>query len=77
MITGQEKPDTGTFRVGETVEIGYVDQNRDALDPNKTVFEEISDGLDNLEMVGARSTRGHMSHGSISKAPINRRKSGC
>jgi energy-dependent translational throttle protein EttA len=54
MITGQDKPDSGTFRVGDTVEIGYVDQNRDALDPNKTVFEEISDGLDNLEMGGRK-----------------------
>jgi sulfate-transporting ATPase len=50
MITGKEKPDSGTFRVGETVEIGYVDQSRDALDPNKNIWEEISDGLDVLEM---------------------------
>src|SRR5690606_25890475 len=42
MITGQEKPDAGTIRVGETVKLGYVDQSRDALDPNKTVWEEIS-----------------------------------
>jgi ATPase subunit of ABC transporter with duplicated ATPase domains len=46
MITGQEQPDSGTFTVGETVELGYVDQSRDALDPNKTVWEEVSDGLD-------------------------------
>ena len=46
MITGQEEPDSGTFTVGETVELGYVDQSRDALDANKTVWEEISDGLD-------------------------------
>ena len=46
LITGQEKPDTGTFDVGETVRLGYVDQSRDALDPNKNVWEEISDGLD-------------------------------
>ena len=44
MITGQEKPDAGTLRVGDTVQIGYVDQSRDALDANKTVFEEISGG---------------------------------
>jgi len=50
MITGKEKPDSGTFRVGETVEIGYVDQSRDALDPNKNIWEEISGGLDMLEM---------------------------
>ena len=50
MIIGQEKPDAGTLRVGETVKIGYVDQNRDALDPNKTVFEEITGGDDELEL---------------------------
>src|SRR5690606_15498436 len=42
MITGVEKPDEGTFKVGDTVKLGYVDQSRDALDPNKTVWEEIS-----------------------------------
>lgn len=46
LITGQEKPDTGEFIVGETVKLGYVDQSRDSLDPNKTIWEEISDGLD-------------------------------
>ena len=50
MITGEEKPDKGEVKVGPTVELGYVDQNRDALDPDKTVFEEISGGLDMLEM---------------------------
>jgi len=46
MIVGQETPDGGEIRVGETVKLGYVDQSRDALAPNKTVWEEISDGLD-------------------------------
>lgn len=46
MITGQEKPDSGTIRLGDTVDLGYVDQTRDELDPNKNVWEEISDGLD-------------------------------
>jgi len=46
MITGQEQPDAGEIRIGETVQLAYVDQSRDALDPNKTVFEEITDGLD-------------------------------
>jgi sulfate-transporting ATPase len=50
LITGQEQPDGGTLRLGETVQIGYVDQARDALDPNKTVWEEISGGLDELVM---------------------------
>ena len=44
MITGQEKPDNGTITVGESVQLGYVDQSRDALDANKTVWEEISGG---------------------------------
>ncbi|MEL7542261.1 MAG: energy-dependent translational throttle protein EttA [Pseudomonadota bacterium] len=46
MITGQEEPDNGSFSVGETVKLGYVDQSRDALDDNATVWHEISDGLD-------------------------------
>ncbi|NBQ39276.1 MAG: ATP-binding cassette domain-containing protein, partial [Alphaproteobacteria bacterium] len=44
MITGQEKPDSGSITVGESVQLGYVDQSRDALDSNKTVWEEISGG---------------------------------
>ena len=46
MITGQEKPDSGTIKIGDSVQIGYVDQSRDALDAKKTVWEEISGGLD-------------------------------
>ncbi|HET9460059.1 MAG TPA: energy-dependent translational throttle protein EttA [Sphingomicrobium sp.] len=46
LITGQEKPDTGEIEIGPTVHLGYVDQSRDALDPKKNVWEEISDGLD-------------------------------
>ena len=46
MITGQEKPDKGTIKVGESVHLGYVDQSRDSLDGKKTVWEEISDGND-------------------------------
>jgi len=48
LLTGSEQPDTGELRIGETVEIAYVDQTRDALDGTKTVWEEISDGLDNI-----------------------------
>ncbi|RAK56698.1 energy-dependent translational throttle protein EttA [Phenylobacterium deserti] len=48
IITGQEQPDSGTFRLGETVKLAYVDQSRDALDPNKTVWQEVSQGLDIL-----------------------------
>jgi len=54
MITGQEGPDAGTLRLGETVQVGYVDQSRDALAPNKSVWEEISGGEDEL-MVGKRA----------------------
>ena len=50
MITGQEKPDSGSIRIGETVDLGYVDQTRDELSPDKTVWEEISDGLDIIEL---------------------------
>ena len=48
MIVGQEKPDAGTLRIGETVKLAYVDQSRDTLSGNKTVWEEISDGADNI-----------------------------
>ncbi|WP_404384680.1 energy-dependent translational throttle protein EttA [Caenispirillum salinarum] len=50
MITGQDEPDGGSLRVGETVKLGYIDQSRDSLDDKKTVWEEISDGLDELEL---------------------------
>ena len=52
MIVGDEKPDDGNVRVGDTVEIAYVDQSRAALDPDKTVFQEITDGLETLEVGG-------------------------
>ena len=54
MITGQEKPDGGEFKVGDTVKMGYVDQSRDSLDGKKTVWEEISDGKEVIEL-GKRS----------------------
>ncbi|MFP5078150.1 energy-dependent translational throttle protein EttA [Rhizobium sp. YIM 134829] len=50
MITGQEKPDAGDVVIGETVDLGYVDQSRDALDGNKTVWEEISGGLEVIKL---------------------------
>jgi ATP-binding cassette ChvD family protein len=50
MITGQEQPDAGELRIGDTVELAYVDQSRDALDDDKNVWEEISDGLDQLKV---------------------------
>jgi sulfate-transporting ATPase len=54
MFSGQEKPDTGTLRVGETVKLAYVDQSRDALDPNKTVWEEVSDGKNEVILLGKK-----------------------
>ena len=53
MITGQEKPDNGTIKIGESVQLGYVDQSRDALDGKKTVWEEISGGHD-IILLGKR-----------------------
>ena len=50
MIMGLEKPDSGTLKIGETVKIGYVDQSRDALDPDKTVWDEISEGIEVFDM---------------------------
>ncbi|MFO0807656.1 MAG: energy-dependent translational throttle protein EttA [Gemmataceae bacterium] len=60
MIVGQEKPDAGTLRVGDTVKAAHVDQNRDALKPDNTVFEEITDGTDFL-LLGKRkvASRGY------------------
>jgi ATP-binding cassette ChvD family protein len=54
MITGQETPDQGTLRLGETVQVGYVDQSRDALSADKSVFEEITGGVDELQ-IGKRT----------------------
>jgi ATP-binding cassette ChvD family protein len=57
MLTGQEAPDAGKITVGNTVVLSYVDQSRDDLDPDKTVYEEITDGVDHLK-VGAREING-------------------
>jgi len=50
MITGQEKPDAGELRVGDSVRLGYIDQSRDSLRGEKTVWEEISDGKEMIEL---------------------------
>jgi ATP-binding cassette ChvD family protein len=61
MITGQEKPDSGTIDIGPTVHLGYVDQSRDHLDDSKNVWEEISDGLDYMKVNGHdQSTRAYV-----------------
>ncbi|NLG73213.1 MAG: energy-dependent translational throttle protein EttA [Chloroflexi bacterium] len=54
LITGQEKPDSGQIRLGETVKLAYVDQSRETLDPEKTVFEEISGGEEEIVLGGRR-----------------------
>ncbi len=50
MIIGQDKPDKGTIRIGETVKLGYVDQSRHSLDPNKTIWEVITDGQEQIQL---------------------------
>jgi ATP-binding cassette ChvD family protein len=76
MIVGQEKPDAGTLRVGETVVPAYVDQNRDTLDDSKTVFEEITGGLDTLTL-GKRkvASRGYVARFNF-KGPDQQRRVG-
>src|SRR5690554_1629218 len=67
LITGQEHPDNGTFKVGETVRLGYVDQMHDDLDPNKTVWENITDGNENI-ILGNRTVN---SRAYVSKFNFN------
>jgi ATP-binding cassette ChvD family protein len=57
MLTGQQAPDSGTVAVGDTVQLSYVDQNRDSLDPAKTVYEEITEGVEHMK-VGGREIHG-------------------
>jgi len=57
MITGQEQPDGGTLDIGETVRMAYVDQSRDELDPKKTVYDEISDGRDVIDLGGGNEVQ--------------------
>ena len=52
MIMGEESPDLGTFKVGETVKISYVDQSHEAIDPEKSVYDVVSDGLENIDLGG-------------------------
>jgi ATP-binding cassette ChvD family protein len=67
MITGQEKPDSGTIRIADTVKLAYVDQSRDVLDPNKTIWEMISEGKDTI-LLGNRevNSRAYVSHFNFS-----------
>ncbi|MCH2372205.1 MAG: energy-dependent translational throttle protein EttA [Pirellulales bacterium] len=76
MLTGQDSPDSGELQVGQTVEMGYVDQNRDDLDANATVYEEISGGYEHLAMGGRRiNSRGYLSRFNF-KGPDQEKKVG-
>ncbi len=76
MLTGQDSPDSGKLQVGQTVEMGYVDQNRDDLDANATVYEEISGGYEHLDMGGRRiNSRGYVSRFNF-KGPDQEKKVG-
>ncbi len=76
MITGQEQPDAGTLRIGDTVELGYVDQSRDSLEASKTVWEEISGGHDVLE-IGKRDVHSRAYVSSFNfKGPDQQKKVG-
>ncbi len=74
MITGQETADSGEFKVGDTVKLGYVDQSRDSLDADKTLFDEISDGLDLIQL-GKReiNARAYVSRFNFSGADQQKR----
>jgi sulfate-transporting ATPase len=74
MITNQEQPDSGQVEIGTTVSIGYVDQHRDALDGDKTIFEEISDGKDMIDVGGKEtSSRAYIAKFNI-KGPQQQKK---
>ncbi|HVY43222.1 MAG TPA: energy-dependent translational throttle protein EttA [Hyphomicrobiaceae bacterium] len=77
MITGQDKPDKGTIRLGETVKLSYVDQSRDHLDDKKTVWEEISGGLDQMMLGGKKevNSRAYVSWFNF-KGPDQQKKVG-
>jgi ATPase subunit of ABC transporter with duplicated ATPase domains len=67
MITGQEKPDSGAFHIGKTVQLAYVDQSRDVLDANKTIWGAISEGKDTIDL-GSRqiNSRAYVSRFNLS-----------
>ncbi|MBI1273339.1 MAG: energy-dependent translational throttle protein EttA [Alphaproteobacteria bacterium] len=76
MITETDKPDGGTVKIGESVQLGYIDQNRDALNKDKTVWEEISDGLDIIEL-GKKQMQSRAYVGSFNfKGPDQQKKVG-
>ncbi|HEX9079819.1 MAG TPA: energy-dependent translational throttle protein EttA, partial [Desulfuromonadaceae bacterium] len=67
MITGQETPDSGSFRIGDTVQLAYVDQSRDSLNPDKTIWEEISEGQEQVQLGRVTvNSRGYVSRFNFS-----------
>ena len=77
MITGQDSPDSSSINIGETVKLGYVDQSRDDLNPNSTVWEEISDGLDEIELGKRKMQGGHTAECSILEADQQKKLDNC
>ncbi len=77
MITGQETPDSGVIRVGDTVKLAYVDQSRDALDPEKSIWEVTPTARTPSNWAGSRSIPGRTRPASTSRARISRKKSAC
>jgi sulfate-transporting ATPase len=74
MIMGEESPDEGAFKVGETVKISYVDQKHESIDPNKSVFDVISGGLDNIDLGGKIiNARAYCSRFNFSGADQNKK----
>ncbi len=74
LITGEERPDAGTLRVGETVKLAYVSQSRDTLTPGKTVFEEIADGQEQIDVGGRlRNARAYVASFNIRGSDQNKR----
>ncbi len=77
MLTGGEEPDSGSITIGSTVQLAYVDQSRQTLDPSKTVYEEITGGRDDM-VIGGRAVNGRAYCArSTSRAPTSRRRSAC
>ena len=74
MIMGEETPDSGTFKVGETVKISYVDQSHDAIDPEKSVFDVVSDGLENIDLGGkVMNSRAYVSRFNFAGSDQNKK----
>ncbi|MHC5102411.1 MAG: energy-dependent translational throttle protein EttA [Planctomycetota bacterium] len=78
MITGQEKPDAGAIELGPTAEIGYVDQHRDAIDDHRTIFEEITDGKDLIDVGGKEvNSRAYVAKFNFRKTQQQKKTSEC